>query len=82
MAEGEVDPREYSFFLRGGTVLDRSTQMAKPPFDWITQQTWDHITELEKQLPETFQNITSAVNLNPKEWHHWFSSNKPEPELA
>jgi len=47
IAEGEVDKDEYTFFLRGGTVLDRSQQMQKPPYDWITQQAWDHITELE-----------------------------------
>jgi hypothetical protein len=30
MADGTIKAEEYSFFLRGGTVLDRKTQMAKP----------------------------------------------------
>ena len=60
-AEGIISSDEWNFFLRGGQVLDRSTQLAKPPFDWITQQTWDNITELEKALPETFTGIANAV---------------------
>ena len=43
---------------------------------------WDHVTELEKMLPETFTGLPAAINLNPKEWQHWFSSDKPEPESA
>jgi len=43
---------------------------------------WDHVTELEKTLPETFTGLPGAINLNPKEWQHWFSSNKPAPEDA
>lgn len=34
MAEGKVNPREYDFFLRGGTVLDRKSQATKPTQDW------------------------------------------------
>mmetsp|Transcript_21619 Transcript_21619/g.15867 ORF Transcript_21619/g.15867 Transcript_21619/m.15867 type:complete len:170 (+) Transcript_21619:4698-5207(+) len=82
MSRGEVDEDEWNFFLRGGLVLDRTGQMAKPPFEWITPAAWDNITELEKQLPETFNNIASAINLNPKEWQRWFSSTRPEPENA
>lgn len=54
MAEGVINEDEWNFFLRGGQVLDRTTQPAKPPFDWITVQAWDNITELEKCIPETF----------------------------
>jgi dynein heavy chain len=54
MAEGVINEDEWNFFLRGGQVLDRTTQPARPPFDWITAQAWDNITELEKSIPETF----------------------------
>jgi dynein heavy chain len=54
MANDQVNEDEWNFFLRGGQVLDRSTQLPKPPFAWITQQAWDNVTELEKALPETF----------------------------
>jgi len=43
---------------------------------------WDNITELEKMLPETFTGIANAITLNPKEWHRWFLSTRPEPENA
>lgn len=36
MSKGEIDENEWDFFLRGGQVYDRSTQVAKPQFDWIT----------------------------------------------
>jgi len=79
MAEGVINDDEWNFFLRGGQVLDRSTQPPKPPFDWITETAWDNITELEKVLPESFNGISAAVGLNNKEWHRWFLSVKPAP---
>ena len=82
MARKEVNEDEWNFFLRGGQVLDRTGQMPKPPFEWITSQAWDNITELDKILPDTFTGIASAINLNPKEWQRWFLSIKPEPEAA
>jgi len=81
MADGKINPKEYDFFLRGGTVLDRKG-VVKPPQDWITDQAWDNVTELEKMLPETFTGLPAAVSLNFKEWQHWFSSDKPMPEDA
>ena len=30
MGDGTIKAEEYNFFLRGGTVLDRKTQMMKP----------------------------------------------------
>jgi dynein heavy chain len=78
-AEGIISSDEWNFFLRGGQVLDRSAQLAKPPFDWITTQTWDNITELEKALPETFTGISNAVMLNHKDWHRWYLSTSPAP---
>jgi len=79
IAEGVIDEAEWAFFLRGGQVLDRSTQPPKPPIDWISQQIWDHLTELEKVLPETFTGIANGVGLNNKEWHRWYLSDKPAP---
>jgi len=62
MNKGEINEDEWSFFLRGGQVLDRTTQPVKPPFDWISTTVWDNVTELEKQLPETFAGISNAVS--------------------
>ena len=64
IASGEINEDEWTFFLRGGQVLDRSSMPPKPQFDWITQQAWDHLYELEKQLPEVFTGITVALAHN------------------
>lgn len=36
IASGEINEEEWTFFLRGGQVLDRSGMPPKPAFDWIT----------------------------------------------
>lgn len=84
MSNGLIDPEEFTFFLRGGVSMgDNKGALPKPPGqDWITQNAWDNIVELDKQLPATFAGISQAITLNSREWKHWFSSNKPEPEEA
>jgi dynein heavy chain len=79
MADGLVNEAEWNFFLRGGQVLDRSLLPPRPQFDWITQQAWDNVCELERALPATFAGITNAVTLSPKDWHRWYLSVKPAP---
>lgn len=49
-AANALDMEGFSFFLRGGTVLDRSTQPSNPDPAWITEDAWDNITELERQV--------------------------------
>lgn len=80
MSENKMSHAEYDFFLRGGTVLDAKDQLPKPQQDWILKEAWDNVTELERLLPETFLGLPAAINLNPKEWQHWFSSDKMLPE--
>jgi dynein heavy chain len=80
LADGKINPKEYDFFLRGGVVLDRKSVPAKPPQDWLTDQAWENVTELERLLPDTFTGLPDAVSLNLKEGQHWFSSDKPMPE--
>merc|ERR1719424_1254479 len=46
--KGDLNPKEYRFFLFGGVVLDRSNQSNNPSPDWITQQIWDNVTELNR----------------------------------
>ena len=84
MADGEINPDEWAFFLRGGVSSgEKKGVPLKPPGqEWIQQQAWDHLVELDRALPQTFANITNAVSLNAKEWKHWYCSTKPEPEAA
>lgn len=49
-AANTLDMEGFAFFLRGGTVLDRSTQPANPDPAWITEDAWDNLTELEGQV--------------------------------
>ena len=43
----KINMDEYNFFLRGGVVLDRETQMDNP-CKWLDDTLWDNITELDK----------------------------------
>lgn len=49
-AANTLDMEAFAFFLRGGTVLDRSTQPSNPDPAWITEDAWDNVTELESQV--------------------------------
>jgi len=78
IAEGDINEADWSFFLRGGTVLDRSEQPQKPNQDWITTAAWDNMTELERQMPEVFTGLTASITHSPKDWHRWYMATKPE----
>merc|ERR1719424_1363084 len=58
--KGDLNPQEYRFFLFGGVVLDRSNQSNNPSPDWINQQMWDHVTELESNL-EAFKGFQQSL---------------------
>ena len=47
-ASGKLNMDEYNFFLRGGVVLDREEQMDNPCSAWLSDASWDNITELDK----------------------------------
>lgn len=79
MAAGLINQDEWNFFLIGGQVLDRSTQPAKPQLEWITQNAWDNITELEKAIPEHFQGFANGVNSDNLNWKRWYHAVKPTP---
>lgn len=81
MAEGLVNNDEWNFFLIGGQVLDRELQTPKRPeqLDWITENSWDNVTELEKMIPDTFAGISNGVISDFKNWDKWFHSFQPSP---
>jgi dynein axonemal heavy chain len=76
---GKLDTEEYDFFLRGGTVLDRSVRPANPCSEWLSEYAWDQITELDK-LPH-FQGILLSFEQSGEEWRTWYASENPPPEL-
>jgi len=72
----KMNKEEYNFFLRGGTVLDRSSQSPNPAPEWINESNWDNISELEKLA--NFRNIVTSFEQNSQEWRLWYQSSEPE----
>ena len=75
---GKVPVEEYQFFLKGPTVLDRSTQKDNPCSDWLPEASWDGICELDK-LP-AFTGFSSSFDQSPREWRTLYQSDTPETE--
>ncbi|XP_057714813.1 dynein axonemal heavy chain 2 isoform X3 [Corythoichthys intestinalis] len=73
---GTLNMDEYSFFLRGGIVLDKRAQMENPCSSWLVDSSWDNITELDK-LPN-FHGIMASFEKYPRDWKLWFTSAEPE----
>uniref|UniRef100_A0A4W6ECP9 Dynein axonemal heavy chain 2 n=1 Tax=Lates calcarifer TaxID=8187 RepID=A0A4W6ECP9_LATCA len=73
---GKLNMDEYSFFLRGGLVLDKEDQMDNPCTSWLADSSWDNITELDK-LPN-FHGIMVSFEQYPRDWNLWFTSAEPE----
>jgi len=78
-AMGQLDVKEYMFFLLGGNVLDRSAQAVNPAPEWISQTMWDNITELDSQL-EAFKGFQSSLEQTLRDWKKWYSCAEPEKE--
>ncbi|XP_059574595.1 dynein axonemal heavy chain 2 isoform X3 [Alligator mississippiensis] len=76
---GSLHTDEYSFFLRGGVVLDHEGQMDNPCPSWLPDAYWDNVTELDK-LP-SFHGIMNSFEQHPRDWHLWYSSARPERAL-
>lgn len=72
-----IDWEEYNFFLRGVDIsADRKGQPHNPVSDWINDQQWDAICDLDKM--KNFGGIIGAFTHNGKEWKRWYMSATPE----
>ncbi|XP_013149055.1 PREDICTED: dynein heavy chain 2, axonemal [Papilio polytes] len=72
---GKLNINEYLYLLKGGIVLDRSEQPDNPT-NWIPDECWDNITELDKIAG--FHGIIDNFETMSKEWREWYLT--PEPE--
>ena len=72
----QVTMEEFQFFLKGGAILDRSSQPANPASSWISEQSWDNITELESL--SHFKGIVQSFEQSTHDWEKWFRQNSPE----
>jgi dynein heavy chain len=78
-AANSLNAPEFQFFMKGGTVLDRSAQPTNPDATWIAEAAWDNITELETQVP-AFRGIVASIESGLQEWETWYRN--PAPESA
>ncbi|XP_046433182.1 dynein axonemal heavy chain 2 [Neodiprion fabricii] len=74
-AQGKVVRGEYAFLLKGGIVVDKENQPDKP-VTWLTDESWDNITELDK-IPG-FHGVAASFEQFPREWHNWYMNTEPE----
>ncbi|KAI8904300.1 dynein heavy chain and region D6 of dynein motor-domain-containing protein [Gorgonomyces haynaldii] len=75
-ANGKLNREEYDFLLRGGQVLDKDAQPSNPFTEWITDDSWDNLTELD-QL-SAFGGLVSSIEQGEREWKQWFLAGEPE----
>ena len=65
-AAGQMNNEEWQFFLKGGSVLDRSQQPMNPAPMWISEEAWDNLTELEGLA--NFKGIVGSFEAATGEW--------------
>ncbi|XP_023298158.2 dynein axonemal heavy chain 2 [Lucilia cuprina] len=75
---GKLVEAEYDFILKGGIVLDKLGQPPNPAAHWISEQSWDNITELDKVAG--FHGIIDSFEQNSKAWQIWYATTSPEVE--
>ncbi|GMH41208.1 hypothetical protein BSKO_09118 [Bryopsis sp. KO-2023] len=72
----QINIEEWQFFLKGGSVLDRSQQPMNPAPFWLSEEAWDNITELEPLV--NFKGIVDSFESDPSRWEGWYRQQEPE----
>lgn len=57
-------------------VLDRENQMDNPCTNWLSDNSWDNITELDKLT--NFHGIITSFEQYARDWNLWYISAEPE----
>ena len=77
LASGKQLPAdEWSFFLRGGVVLDRGALPPNPAADWLSAEAWDNVCCADEQLP-ALKGLAASFG-ESKGWEKWYRSAEPE----
>ncbi len=71
--EGKLHANEFTFFLRGGIVLDRKKRGPNPCSEWLSEEAWDNVSELDK-LGTVFEGFSSSFEQMASEWRDWYQS--------
>jgi dynein heavy chain len=74
----QVNNEEWQYFLRGGQILDKSAQPKNPAPHWISEESWDNITELDN-LPH-FKGVVQSFEQTTGAWEDWYRMKEPECE--
>ena len=73
--EGEIDPVEYDFFMKGNTSLEQLSMMK--PFSWMPDQGWKDLDKLI-DLNSKFSKLRIDITKNEKVWKDWYDLEIPE----
>lgn len=72
----QINLEEWQFFLKGGSLLDRSQQPGNPAASWLSEEAWDNITELESLA--NFRGVMNTFEVDPAKWETWYRQQEPE----
>lgn len=65
--QDKISTEELNFLLRGGTLLDRTSQPANPASEFVDEQQWDNLTELDKAFGD-FKGLVRCFQTSLREW--------------
>ena len=82
-ADGEINPAQLDFFLKGNLSLEKSSRTC--PYAWWPAQGWEdlmRLTEIGKEAgpDHPFAKIADHVESNGKEWQAYYDAETPEDE--
>jgi len=73
--DGEIDPIEYDFFLKGNTSLESMTLVK--PYAWMPDQGWKDLDRLI-DVNVRFNKLRTDLMKNEKLWKDWYDLETPE----
>lgn len=66
----QLNREEWSFFLSGGQVVNRTAQPPNVAPEWISEEAWDNVTSAEEALP-AFKGIVQSFSESRTAWEKW-----------
>jgi dynein heavy chain len=74
-ADGQIDPTELNFFLKGDISLEQPSQ--PNPFNWMLDQGWKDLLKLAT-ISSNFGMIPRDVRNSEQQWKAWAKLDTPE----
>lgn len=73
--DGDLDPHEMDFFLKGNTSLDQVKR--KKTQKWISESGWKDLQKLVEMHPR-WANLCNDVVEHDHQWKLWYDNERPE----